>query len=701
LLIPFLGGNHLPLSFFSIDKFWIDGCFLLSLIVALSTSYLGGKRPGRDVATFLIVAFPLTAVSAASLLYTWNTFSTLNEINTLVWSLGAVVLYLSVDDRDELHQALVVGSVLLVLCAVIQLKVLLPGLAQAFTGGKYGLIVRDQIAPFGAFLNQNMLGGYFLYTLPLALYFVMVRKKLVYTFAASVLMLGILLSLSRLAMVIGFAGVLIACALFGRRRDSHGLSRENLSSEHGEPGTRLRVREAPVALPREGATGYPPAGVPVMDRRWLIKLACSLGCAVLIFGVLLYGERRDQTSSMRGLLAAKVERVSTEISTLDKRAAVWSDSFRAFLSKPIVGYGAGTFEYAYRKFYDGGLYTKYAHSSLVKTAVELGSVGLLALFLYLAAFGRGVVRGFQESSSGFLVISALAGLLFGLVDFAFDAPAHVVTFFIVTSTCIGSGLNRKPIAVGKPLFLAMVLLLLFSFLFTAKADFSRKLIEDGTFFEETGFYNEAYGAYGDALQAMPLNNEGRTRSIAILLKSYDNEKDPQKKEQVRKALGSYLRDADKRSDQDAELYYVRGMGYAMIAPGKDACALISNAILLYPSSAVYRYEAARCYAKLGDLDKALGVISLIQPYLAGFQASGNPQGLFVYKLRDLEADIEYARGNPGKALAIERENLLAGESGKYSISNTKAREFLPKEALIRYLTDKVNFYEKAARDQSK
>jgi hypothetical protein len=42
-------------------------------------------------------------------------------------------------------------------------------------------------------------------------------------------------------------------------------SRGNLSSEHGEPGTRLRVREAPTTLPVEGATGYPCAGVPVMD----------------------------------------------------------------------------------------------------------------------------------------------------------------------------------------------------------------------------------------------------------------------------------------------------------------------------------------------------------------------------------------------------------------------------------------------------
>jgi 23S rRNA pseudouridine1911/1915/1917 synthase len=56
------------------------------------------------------------------------------------------------------------------------------------------------------------------------------------------------------------------------RIDSSEPARGNLSSEHGEPGTRLRVREAgyPLAggaLPREGATGYPLAGVPLIDER--------------------------------------------------------------------------------------------------------------------------------------------------------------------------------------------------------------------------------------------------------------------------------------------------------------------------------------------------------------------------------------------------------------------------------------------------
>jgi DNA repair protein RecO (recombination protein O) len=41
--------------------------------------------------------------------------------------------------------------------------------------------------------------------------------------------------------------------------DFHGQFRGNLSSEHGE-----REGEAPTVLPVEGATGYPPAGVPII-----------------------------------------------------------------------------------------------------------------------------------------------------------------------------------------------------------------------------------------------------------------------------------------------------------------------------------------------------------------------------------------------------------------------------------------------------
>ena len=47
--------------------------------------------------------------------------------------------------------------------------------------------------------------------------------------------------------------------------DSRGLFGGIYSSEHGEPGTRLRVREAPAALLLGGRPGTREAGVPVID----------------------------------------------------------------------------------------------------------------------------------------------------------------------------------------------------------------------------------------------------------------------------------------------------------------------------------------------------------------------------------------------------------------------------------------------------
>ena len=650
-LIPFLGGNHLSLYFVSIDRFWIETSFLLLLVVALFAHYLAGRKANQQCLRFFLLILPLTAVCAVSLTYTWNSFSTLNELNLLVWSGGAVLLYLITDRRDWLQKALVVGSLLLVLSAVIQLKLFLPEMARAFTDGKYAMTVRDQVAPFGAFLNQNMLGGYFLYTLPLAFYFAMKEKKWIYLLAASVLILGILLSLSRLAMIIGFAGVCVASTLAAGKFDS----------------------------------------------KWFWKPACALGCAILLFGVLVHGERREAGSTMRSLLGAKVESAPVEITTLDKRTEIWGIGLKAFLSKPVFGHGAGTFEYAYRQFYDGGLYTKYAHSTIVKTGVELGTLGLLCLLVYLVAIGKGIRHLFKDVGAKFLAFSALAGLLFGLLDFAFDMPAHVITFFVVSSVFLVPKNSLKPTPAARPLLLSVILLLLFSFVFTARADLSRKLIEDGILYEETGLYTDAYVSYRDAIQSMPLNNDGYGRVIAILMKSYNNEKDPYTKKRFLSAIEFYLKDVKQRAHGDAELYLVQGIGDALRGKGPDACQHMMTAVSLYPASAYYVFEAASCYARLGDLDEALTVAGRIKPYVARSKASGNPQGLFVYRIRDLEADIEYRRGNLEKALTMGRKNLASGRSEEYTICHSKAREFLSKETLIRYLTQKVQLYEDAVK----
>lgn len=55
-----------------------------------------------------------------------------------------------------------------------------------------------------------------------------------------------------------------------------------------------------------------------------------------------------------------------------------------FLEKPFIGHSSGTFEYAYRKSFDGGIYTKYSHSVVLRILVELGLLGMLCAIVLIA-----------------------------------------------------------------------------------------------------------------------------------------------------------------------------------------------------------------------------------------------------------------------------------------------------------------------------
>jgi exodeoxyribonuclease V alpha subunit len=80
--------------------------------------------------------------------------------------------------------------------------------------------------------------------------------------------------------------------------DFHGLTRGNLFSEHGEPGTRSRVREALRALPEEGATR-----VPLIDWQAVAALAALLNGLTIISG----GPGTGKTFTMAKILALMVE----------------------------------------------------------------------------------------------------------------------------------------------------------------------------------------------------------------------------------------------------------------------------------------------------------------------------------------------------------------------------------------------------------
>lgn len=65
------------------------------------------------------------------------------------------------------------------------------------------------------------------------------------------------------------------------------------------------------------------------------------------------------------------------------RLFVWKATFDGVLSKPIAGFGAGTFEWSYPQFTVVG-FTRHAHNGFLQVAIESGFVGLTLLFAFFA-----------------------------------------------------------------------------------------------------------------------------------------------------------------------------------------------------------------------------------------------------------------------------------------------------------------------------
>ncbi|MCS7191777.1 MAG: O-antigen ligase family protein [Armatimonadetes bacterium] len=65
------------------------------------------------------------------------------------------------------------------------------------------------------------------------------------------------------------------------------------------------------------------------------------------------------------------------------RLFVWQATFAGALSKPIAGFGAGTFEWSYPQFTTVG-FTRHAHNGFLQVAIESGFVGLTLLLAFFA-----------------------------------------------------------------------------------------------------------------------------------------------------------------------------------------------------------------------------------------------------------------------------------------------------------------------------
>ena len=607
-------------------------------------SFFRNREAPTNFLTFTLFFSPYLLINVASLYYTWNKFNTLNELNTISWIVGCVYVFSHSEKKDSLLKALVLGASLSVVCMVIQDKILLPNLADAFKSGKYGFVVREKVVPFSSFLNEATLGGYFLFMIPIAIYFGIFQRSFLYLLLSSVLILGLLLTLSRIGMLLLSFSIMASAIIIYIRKGFKGV----------------------------------------------LVIVVTLFVASAIFFTVVYSGGKDHDESLQKTALYKIRKIPEHFSTLTYRTATWKKSVSAIRENPLLGYGAGAFEYAYRKYYDATLYTRYAHNAFVKITVELGLVGMICFLFYLSGLLSGIRELIKETKYLFIFLSAITGFLFGLSNVALEIPAYVGTFFILSSVFFfrEPRIKRGAIVV----FLPIMTILLGSFFFTAKADISQKLYEDGVTYEENGLIPQAFASYREAAETMPLNNNGHIGALSILVKSGFVAQNVQEKEDIMKAIVKYLPTIESKSDKDSEVFFLVGSACSLLGREGKAEKYLEEAMNYHPSSGYYMYETANFYLQHGNPEEASAMVRRMETYADRHRGS-DMHGLYVYKMRDLQATMEYMSGNTENALRLARRNLQDAENEKGVTENVHAREYVTREAFTSYFRNKVAFYE--------
>src|SRR5262249_37943657 len=117
--------------------------------------------------------------------------------------------------------------------------------------------------------------------------------------------------------------------------------------------------------------------------------------------------------------------------TSDIRLRIDRDAATMLAKRPLLGWGAGTFEYVYpqfRSFYTSQ-FVDHAHNDYLELAAETGVFGIAVAFWFLCSvlrIGWGKIHKWTSDINGAVSVAALLGiagiLVHSLADFNLQIP---------------------------------------------------------------------------------------------------------------------------------------------------------------------------------------------------------------------------------------------------------------------------------------
>ncbi|MFN7948487.1 MAG: O-antigen ligase family protein [Blastocatellia bacterium] len=262
-------------------------------------------------------------------------------------------------------------------------------------------------SPFGPFVNHNHFAGYLEMLAPLPVALIVTGaasrgRRLFYLFAAAMMGIAVVASLSRAGMISLLAAMLFLLALSFRLRPQPGRL-QHAASRLGSASAVIVVSLAIVAgIFWIGAD-------PVIDRVTNGKLAGAEA-----------GAETFHTS----------------------RGWIWKDTVRMISASPVLGVGLGAYQTAWPNYSeaDGALIVDKAHNDYLQLLAEAGIIGgLLALWFIVTVF-RLVAQGLRSPDPLMMAtaMGSAAGITAMLVhsffDFNLQLPSNSLLFLLLTAT---------------------------------------------------------------------------------------------------------------------------------------------------------------------------------------------------------------------------------------------------------------------------
>ena len=189
---------------------------------------------------------------------------------------------------------------------------------------------------------------------------------------------------------------------------------------------------------------------PAVDRSR--SLAGSRVTALVVIGMalfLLFGVGVD----------VAFERFSRAPADLEVgRFPVWADAWRMFLAHPFFGSGMGSFEYLNASFREGptGFFVTHAHCDYLEVLAESGIGGLAVVVLWIALFGRRLVRSLRlplEPVRRSYVIATAVGILsvifHSTVDFGLRVPGVTLTLLLLVAVFLNASVGAGTAATAQ------------------------------------------------------------------------------------------------------------------------------------------------------------------------------------------------------------------------------------------------------------